>query len=90
MKTNENCFKNFDGVKVILNKKNNLKVTYLRDFRADILACKDYKINTKTLNNLVILLILFFSVFRPLGLFTLCSYGTKFSSLGTSVLLSCI
>ena len=36
---------------------------YVRDFRMSILAWKDYKINTKTLKILVIL-ILFFSVFR--------------------------
>ena len=58
---------------------------YVRDFRASILVCKDYKINTKTLKILVILLILFFSVLRPLGLFTLCSHATKFSSLSTSL-----
>ena len=32
---------------------------YVRDFRASILVCKDYKINTKTLKILVFLLILF-------------------------------
>ena len=49
MKTKENCFKNFNDVKVILNnnKKKNLQVMYVRDFRASILACKDDKINTK-------------------------------------------
>ena len=60
---------------------------YVRDLKTSILACKDYKINTKTLKILVILLTSFFSVFRPLG-FTLCSHVTKFSSLGTSVILS--
>ena len=91
MKTKENCFKSFIDVKVILNKKKtNLQVMYVRDFRVSVFACKDYKIKTKTLKILVILLILFFSVFRPLGLFTLCSHATKFSSLGTSVLLSYI
>ena len=63
---------------------------YVRDFRASILACKYYKINTKTSKMLVILLILFFSVFWTLGLFTLCGHATKFSSLGTSVLFSFI
>ena len=52
--------------------------------------CKDYKINTKTLKILVILLVLFFNVFRRLGLFTMRSDATKFSSLGTSVVLSYI
>ena len=60
-------------------------VIYVRDFRASILACKGYKTNTKALKIIVFHLILFFSVFRPLGLFTL---WTKFSSLGTSVYLS--
>ena len=46
LKTKKNCFKNFNEVKVILKK--NLLVMYVRDFRASILACKDYKINTKT------------------------------------------
>ena len=55
---------------------------YVRNLRVNILACKDYKINTKT-SKIVILLILFFIVFRPLGLFTLCSHATKFSSFGT-------
>ena len=63
---------------------------YVRDFRASILASKYYKINTKTSKMLVILLILFFSVFWTLGLFTLRGYATKFSSLGTSVLFSFI
>ena len=58
---------------------------YMSDFRASILACKGYKTNTKALKIIVFHLILFFSVFRPLGLFTL---WTKFSSLGTSVYLS--
>ena len=53
-----------------------------------ILAGNDYKINTRTLKILVLLLILFFSVFKALVLFTLCSHATKFSSLGISVLLS--
>ena len=61
------------------------RVIYVRDFRASILACKGYKTNTKALKIIVFHLILFFSVFRPLGLFTL---WTKFSSLGTSVYLS--
>ena len=63
--------KNFDNVKVIVNKP----------------TSKDYKINSKTLKILVLLHMLFFSVFRPLGLFTLCSHATKFCSLGTSALL---
>ena len=75
MKTKQNCFKNFNDGKVILNKKKQS-------------VCKDLKINIKTLTILVILLILFFRVFRIFGLFTLCHRITKFSSLGTSVLLS--
>ena len=63
---------------------------YVRDNRASIFACKDYKINTKTVKILVILLVLFFNVFRRLGLFTMRSDATKFSSLGTSVVLSYI
>ena len=47
---------------------------------ASILACKDYKINTKTSKILFILLML---IFRLFGLFTLCSHATKFSSLST-------
>ena len=61
-----------------------------RDFRASILEYKNYNINTKTLKFLAILPMLFFSVFRPLGLFMLCSHATKFSSLGTAFLLSYI
>ena len=88
MKTKQDCFKNFDDVKVILNKKEtNLQVMYVTDFRASILACKDYKINKKTLKILVTVLIFFFSVFRPLRLFMLCSHATNFSSLSTSLLL---
>ena len=76
MKIKENYFKNFNDVKVILNKKKNLQVMYVRDFRASILACKAYKINIKTtLKILAFLFILFVSVFWPL--FTLCSHGTK-------------
>ena len=45
MKTKENCFKNFNDVKVILNKKTNLQVMHVRDFRANSFVCKDYKIN---------------------------------------------
>ena len=71
MKTKEIVLINFDDVKVILNKP----------------TSKDYKINTKTLKILVLLHMLFFSVFRSLGLFTLCSHATKFCSLGTFVLL---
>ena len=41
MKTKENCFKNFNDVKVILKKKTNLQVMYARDFRASIHACKE-------------------------------------------------
>ena len=48
--------------------------------------CKGYKTNRKTLKILVNFLILFFSVFRSLVLFTLCSHAT----LSTSVLLSFI
>ena len=60
MKSKENCFKNFNDMKVILSKKKkNLQEMYVRDFRASILVCKDYKINTKTLKILVFLLILF-------------------------------
>ena len=55
-----------------------LQVMYARDFRASILAYKNYKINTKTLKILVFLPILFFSVFRLLRLFTFCSHATKF------------
>ena len=35
---------------------------YVRDFRVSIVVSKDYKVNTKTLNILVLLLILFFNV----------------------------
>ena len=90
MKTKKNCFKNFNDEKVSLNKKTKLQLMYVRDFRASIRACKDSKINTKTLRILGFLLILFISVFRPLRLFTLYSHATKFSSLDTSVLLSYI
>ena len=61
---------------------------YARNFRVSNLTCKDYRINTKTLKTIAILLILFFKVFRPLALFTLCSHATKFSSLSLSVFLS--
>ena len=89
MKTKENCFKSFNDVKVILNKKKTKsQLMCAGDIRASIAACKDLKINIKTLKILVILLILFFRVFRPFGLFTLCHHKTKFSSPGTSVLLS--
>ena len=47
MKTKENCFKNFNDAKVILNKKTNLQVIYVRDLRASIPVCKDSKINIK-------------------------------------------
>ena len=60
---------------------------FVKDFKASILACKDCKINMKTLKTLPILLILCFSVFRSLGLFALCSHPTEFSSLSTAVLL---
>ena len=73
MKTKENCFKNFNDVKVVLNKKKtNLQVMYKRDFRVSFPACKDLNINIKTLKILVILLILFFRVFRLFGLFSVC------------------
>ena len=61
---------------------------YVRDLRASIPACEDYKINTKTLKILAIFLILFFSVFRPLELFSLCIHATHLSSLDTSAFLS--
>ena len=32
-----------------LAKKTNPQVMFVRDFRASILGCKDYKFNTKTL-----------------------------------------
>ena len=86
MKTKENCFNNFNDARVILNKKTNLKVMYVRDFRASIPVCKDLVIKTQKI--LAILLILFLRVFRPFGLSTLCHHTTKFSSLGISVLLS--
>ena len=35
----------------MFKKKQNLQVTYVRDFRASILVWKDYKINGKTLRN---------------------------------------
>ena len=65
-------------------------VMYVRDFRVSILVCKDYKINTKTLKIFVFLPIIFFSVFRLLRLFMLCSHATKFSPLGKSALISYI
>ena len=34
----------FNDMKVIHNKKANLQVMYVRDFRASIFACKDNKI----------------------------------------------
>ena len=86
MKAKENCFNNFNDARVILNKKTNLKVMYVRDFRASIPVCKDLVIKTQKI--LAILLILFLRVFRPFGLSPLCHHTTKFSSLGTSVLLS--
>ena len=54
MKTKENCFKNFNNIKVLI--KENIKTT-----------TNFYKINTKTLKILATLLILFFSVFSLLG-----------------------
>ena len=39
---------------------------YVNDAEFGIFACKAYKINTKALRILVILLTLFLSVFRPL------------------------
>ena len=79
MKTKENSFKNFNEVKVIVKLKN-LQVIYVRNLRASLLACKYYKIYTKTLKILLDFLILFFSVrFRRLGLCTLCSHTTKIS-----------
>ena len=67
MKTKENGFKKFDDVKAILNKKTNLQVMYVKDlFRVSILACKNCKINTKTLKTFVFLPMLFFRAFRPL------------------------
>ena len=49
MKTKETCFKNFNDIKVILSKKTNPQVMFVRDFRASILGCKDYKFNAETL-----------------------------------------
>ena len=49
---------------------------YVRDFRVSILVCKAYKINTKTLQILVILLI------RPLGPFTLQQSSPVFKTTG--------
>ena len=73
--------KSFNEIKVIVNKKNNPISNVCKElYRDRILACKDYKINTKTLKILVILL--------TLVLFTLCSHATKFYSLGISVLSS--
>ena len=43
---------------------------YVRDVRASIPVCNDLKINLKTLRILAILLILFFRIFSPFGLFT--------------------
>ena len=88
MKTKEHWFKKFNDVTMIFNKKTNLQVMYARDFRVSIPAFKDLKINTKTLAIIAILLILFFRVFMPFGLFVLRHHTTKFSSLGTLVLLS--
>ena len=81
MKTKENCFKNFNDVKVILNKKTNFRVMCVRDFRASFPACKDLKINIKILKIFVILVISFFRVFRPFGLFSLCCVIIKQSFL---------
>ena len=72
---------------MILNKKNKPTSNVCKRLQSEHFACKDYKSNTKTLEILVFLLILFFSVFRPLG-FTLCSHATNLSSLGSSVLLN--
>ena len=61
---------------------------YVRDFRVTIPAFKINKINTKALKIIFLLLILFFSVFQPSGLFRSCSHTAKFSSVYTAVLLS--
>ena len=83
-------FWKFKDEKVILKKKANLQEMYVRDFRVTIPACKINKINTNALKIIFLLLILFFSVFRPSGLFRSCSLTAKFSSVYTAVLLSYI
>ena len=62
------------GKKVILNKKTNLQIMYVRVFRPSILACKDYKINTKTLKIPVILLVYFFNCYLAAPQTTLDHY----------------
>ena len=88
IKTKKNCFKNFNDVKMILNKKTTRNVC--KKLQSKYSCVKITRLNTKALKILVSLLVLFFSAFCPLGLFTLCSHATKFSSLGTSVLVSYI
>ena len=52
---------------------------YIRDFRASILAWKDYEINTKTLKILVILLILYlYTYFLLLFGCTTTNFGPLF------------
>ena len=62
------------GKKVILNKKTNLQIMYVRDFRPSILACKDFKINTKTLKIPVIFLVYFFNCYLAAPQTTLDHY----------------
>ena len=73
---------------MILNKKTTRNVC--KKLQSKYSCVKITRLNTKALKILVFLLVLFFSAFCPLGLFTLCSHATKFSSLGTSVLVSYI
>ena len=73
MKITENCFKNL-ARKWSLTKKTNLQIMYVRDFRPSILACKDYKINTKTLKIPVILLVYFFNCYLAAPQTTLDHY----------------
>ena len=49
MKSNENCFKNFNGTKVILNKRTNLQVMYVRDFRVFMLCSHATKFSSSFL-----------------------------------------
>ena len=63
---------------------------YVRDFRASFPACKDFKINIKILKIFVILVISFFRVFRPFGLFSLCCVIIQQSFLSSVHLFFCL
>ena len=88
MITKENCFKNLNDARVILNKKTNLQVMYLTDFRANIPVCKDLKINMKKNKNSCYSSHIILQTIQVFWIIYLVPYTTKFSSLCTSVLLS--